>query len=151
VDGKSSNGGVYRFIKEDSLQKNDSSDDSIAIPLKAEDRQRFFQDSANLKQFTLKKGKHYLFDFFSGLVSLENSQFNINLPGGFELNLSRYVNEKFNTVRYVLKKQSDPDDLGVDYGEPLLVINFEIVAAVEVSVEVPDDTKQDADDADSVD
>lgn len=135
------------FIKED-LENDEASSQKLLIPVESADRQRFFQDIKNLEGFVFKKGHTYNFDFFSGLVSLKNSDFNIKLPGGFEINLSKYLNEKFSSVRYVLKKGSS-SELGVEFGEPILVIKFELeelvgteVANVAVGTDVEEAEKQ---------
>jgi len=113
------------FIKE-SLENDEFTSRKLLIPVESQDRQRFFQDIKNLEEFIFEKNHTYNFDFFSGLVSLKNSNFNIKLPGGFELNLSNYLNEKFNSVRYVLKKGTT-SELGVEFGEPIVIIKFELV------------------------
>lgn len=100
------------------------------LGLTSTERQKYYQAPENLKQFTFKQNALYKFDFFSGLLSLKNSNFNISLPGGFEINLSNYLNENFNSVRYVLKRKVS-DSLSVEEGEPILVINFEIVEGSE--------------------
>lgn len=137
--------GEDQFIKED-LVNDEPTSDKLLIPVESSDRQKFFQDIKNLEGFEFKKGHTYTFDFFSGLVSLKNSNFNIKLPGGFEVNLSNYLNEKFNSVRYVLKKGTSAE-LGVEFGEPILIINFELVdvGTVEEEEESENVTKEEKD------
>ncbi|CCH44226.1 hypothetical protein BN7_3785 [Wickerhamomyces ciferrii] len=113
------------FIEEN-LVNDEFTTRKLIIPVESSDRQKIFHQVKNQEDFIFEKDHTYNFDFFSGLLSLKNSQFNIKLPGGFEINLSNYLNENFNSVRYVLKKGTS-GELGTEFGEPLLVINFELV------------------------
>ncbi|CDR37783.1 CYFA0S01e17106g1_1 [Cyberlindnera fabianii] len=113
------------------IEEDLSIDGELKIPSKSSERQKFFQQLENQKKFTFLAGHTYYFDFFSGLVSLKDGEFQISLPGGFEVNLSRYLNEKFNSVRYVLKKAKSGDEVTVENSEPLLVIEFQLEKALE--------------------
>lgn len=122
---------IFSLVSEDlKLAKMENS--KLEIPAKASQRQKFFQDRGAQKAFTFEKGVQYNLDFFSGLVSLQNSEFHIDLPGGYSVNLSKYLNDKFKRVRYVLKRDAESfKSTGVEFGEPLLVINFELVPTKE--------------------
>jgi hypothetical protein len=110
-------------ITED-LQNIEATSDKMLIPTESRNRQVFFQSKENLVKFEFLKGHTYQLDFFSGLISLEDSNFRIKLPG-FQINLTSYLNDKFNCVRYVLKLGSD-EGVGVQQGEPLLVLTFKL-------------------------
>ena len=88
--------------------------------LQPSDRQVFFQKKENLEKFTFEKGRTYQCDFFSGFLSLEDSNIKIAFPG-FQLDLTPYLNDKFNRIRYVLKVAGSSCE-GVDCGTPLLVL-----------------------------
>jgi hypothetical protein len=108
----------------ENLQNTEAPRYKLLIPTESGNRQVFFQSKENLEKFEFQKGHTYQLDFFSGLISLEDSNFQIKLPG-FQINLTPYLNDKFNSVRYVLKLGSDAG-VGVQQGEPMLVLTFEL-------------------------
>lgn len=116
--------------KED-LKLLDTTKLSAAVSSESARRKKFFTNADNLQNVTLLKDHYYLFVFHTNILSLQDNQFKISLPGGFELDLQNYLNNKVveghSNVRWVLKYNESQAPAGVDRGVPLAVITFQLV------------------------
>ncbi|ODV95429.1 hypothetical protein PACTADRAFT_42870 [Pachysolen tannophilus NRRL Y-2460] len=101
----------------------------LEIPNDNIKRQNFFTSNNNLQNFTFLPGYEYKFDFFNNYITMRDSKFSLSLPGGFNLDLSNYLqnnSEVVKSVRWVIKKNV-MDGIGVNFGDLGLVIQFELV------------------------
>ncbi|RAK80184.1 DUF1769 domain-containing protein, partial [Aspergillus fijiensis CBS 313.89] len=90
--------------------------ESCGLPADAAARTKYFRDEEKRKGFVLEKGRVYEADF--GNPYLDFEEFAVHVPG-ITLNISKYVSEKNNVLRYVLKNRTT--------GEEYLVIGFTVV------------------------
>ncbi|RAH66365.1 DUF1769 domain-containing protein [Aspergillus aculeatinus CBS 121060] len=105
--------------------------ESCGLPADAAARTKYFRDEETRKGFVLEKGRVYEADF--GNPYLDFEEFAVHVPG-ITLNISKYVSEKNNVLRYVLKNRTT--------GEEYLVIGFTVVL---------DGAQEKTDDGDEVD
>ncbi|GMM34418.1 hypothetical protein DASC09_017430 [Saccharomycopsis crataegensis] len=104
------------------------------IPTNPRDRQQYFTNIDNLKATKLSPNNYYVFVFETDMLSLDNNDFKIMLPGGFGIDLKYYLDKKIDkvegagSVRWVLKAVHPDEEIkGVRSGDPLLIITFELV------------------------
>ncbi|PYH49356.1 DUF1769 domain-containing protein [Aspergillus saccharolyticus JOP 1030-1] len=86
------------------------------MPEDAAARTKFFRAEEKRAEFEFEPGRVYQADF--GNPYLDFNGFAIHIPG-ITLNISKYVSEKNNVLRYVLKNRTT--------GEEYLVVNFTVV------------------------
>ncbi|GLA02317.1 hypothetical protein AnigIFM60653_001720 [Aspergillus niger] len=86
------------------------------IPDSSSSRRTHFQGEAKRKDFVFEKGRTYAADFGNGY--LDFNEFAIRIPG-FSFHIGKYVSEKNNVLRYVLKNRAT--------GEAYLVICLTVV------------------------
>ncbi|RAL03159.1 DUF1769 domain-containing protein [Aspergillus ibericus CBS 121593] len=85
------------------------------VPDSAASRKSYFLDEAKRKRFVFEEGRTYAADFGNGY--LDFNEFAIQIPG-ISFHIGKYVSEKNNVLRYVLK------DRGT--GEVYLVVCFTV-------------------------
>ncbi|PYI18932.1 DUF1769-domain-containing protein [Aspergillus japonicus CBS 114.51] len=101
------------------------------LPGEAAARTKHFRDEERRRGFVFEAGRVYEADF--GNPYLDFEEFAIHVPG-ITLNISKYVSEKNNVLRYVLKNRAT--------GQEYLVIGFTVV------LDGADETPEGADEVD---
>ncbi|RAL08875.1 DUF1769 domain-containing protein [Aspergillus homomorphus CBS 101889] len=109
---------------------------TYAIPEDAAARTKHFRAEEKRAEFEFEAGRVYQADF--GNPYLDFNEFSIHIPG-ITLNISKYVSEKNNVLRYVLKNRAT--------GEEYLVIGFTVV----LDEEQEEDTEENKEVVDEVD
>ncbi|OOF94087.1 hypothetical protein ASPCADRAFT_131719 [Aspergillus carbonarius ITEM 5010] len=109
------------------------------IPDDAGSRRRFFLDEERRKEFVFEEGRMYAVEFGNGF--LDFNEFAIRIPG-ISFHIGKYVSEKNNVLRYVLK------DRGT--GEVYLVVCFTVVLEGE-DAEDAEEGEEGRDEGDGVD
>ncbi|PYH65894.1 DUF1769 domain-containing protein [Aspergillus vadensis CBS 113365] len=106
------------------------------IPDSSSSRRTHFQNEEKRKGFIFEKGRTYAVDFGNGY--LDFNEFAIRIPG-FSFHIGKYVSEKNNVLRYVLKNRAT--------GEIYLVICLTVV----LEKEAGDDSDEEGERDDLVD
>ncbi|OJJ66351.1 hypothetical protein ASPBRDRAFT_138188 [Aspergillus brasiliensis CBS 101740] len=102
------------------------------IPDSPSSRRSHFQTEAKRKEFIFEKGRTYAVDFGNGY--LDFNEFAIRIPG-FSFHIGKYVSEKNNVLRYVLKNRAT--------GEVYLVICLTVVLEEEAGDNSDEDDEGD--------
>ena len=84
---------------------------SLGVPSDPAGRKKYFLTRANREGFIFEKGRVYQSDF--GNPHLDFNDFALNLPGGFHLNVIKYVDNKTHELRHTLKNKKTGDVVAV--------------------------------------
>ncbi|PYH81336.1 DUF1769-domain-containing protein [Aspergillus uvarum CBS 121591] len=123
--------GADRLILEGAEGSGVQVREQYGLPGDAAARTKYFRDEERRRGFGFEAGRVYEADF--GNPYLDFEEFAIHVPG-ITLNISKYVSEKNNVLRYVLKNRAT--------GEEYLVIGFTVV------LDGADETTEGADEVD---
>lgn len=106
----------------------DNVDNVSDIPRDSVKRRAFFNDMSHCESFVFYNGSDYILEFKTNLMKMSDSNYAVSIPTfgrrTFEIDVSRYANEKLNNFNWVVKQGGYE---GVGYGKHGLVINFSLV------------------------
>lgn len=106
----------------------DNIDNVLDIPRDSGKRRAFFNDMSHCESFVFYNGKDYILEFKTSLMKMSDSNYAVSIPTfrqrTFDIDVSRYANEKLNNFNWVVKQGGFE---GVGYGKNGLILNFSLV------------------------
>lgn len=104
---------------------NANIDNVLQIPEASVSRRKFFGQLSNCESFVFNEATDYKLQFDTNFVKMADSQYAVAIPTygnrTFDINVSKYANEKLNNFNWVIKQGGIE---GVGSGLTGLIINF---------------------------
>lgn len=118
--------------KLENLNETVDLDTSLHIPTKPNARKKYFLDKNRCNKFVYRQKQPYFMEFDTNLVKMLDSKYAIAIRTfgnkTFDIDVSKYANEKLNNFNWVLKCGGMD---GVENGELGLILNFALLEEAE--------------------